>query len=279
MVGKIVMKAAAENLSSCTLELGGKSPTIVCESANIKEAANKIVWGKYLNEGQTCIAPDYILIQESIKKEFIKEVVSEIEKKYGKTLLDKKNNNNLCRIVNDRHFSRIENLVTNAVSSKAVIEHGGEFDKEACFISPTIISNLSLTDELMQEEVFGPIMPIISFNKLNDAIKIINDNEKPLALYIFSKKHKDINKILQNTSSGGVTINDTLLHISNPNLPFGGINNSGIGKSHGKWGFIDFSNEKAVMTQHLSKLSGSKLLHPPYTKWTKKLIDILMKYF
>jgi len=278
MVGKIIMKAAAEHLSSCTLELGGKSPGIVDKTANLNDAASKIVWGKYLNEGQTCIAPDYILVEESIKNDFVEKLKLEIQKKYGKDSERIKASNNLCRIVNKKQYYRLKSITENAISNKAKVEFGNVFNEEENYICPTILSNISLDDELMNEEIFGPIMPIITFNNIDEAITLINSKEKPLSLYIFSRKKININKVLNETSSGGVCINEVLLHILNPNLPFGGVNNSGIGKSHGKWGFIDFSNEKAVLKQHIS-FSASKLLYPPYTKWTKKIIDLTMKWF
>lgn len=273
-VGKIIMKAAATHLSSCTLELGGKSPCIVDESANLKIAAAKIVWGKYLNEGQTCIAPDYILVHESVKEKFIACVKSEIEKKYGATDLKRIASNNLCRIINDKNYDRLKTLMEGVGN----VEYGATFNDDERYISPTILSNVSLEDDIMKEEIFGPIMPMIPFKSIDEAIDLVNSKEKPLALYIFSKKNKNINKVLNETSSGGVCVNEVLLHITNPNLPFGGVNNSGIGKSHGKWGFIDFSNEKAVLKQHLP-FGASQLLHPPYSKFTKIVIDLTMKYF
>jgi len=277
-VGKIIMKAASNYLASCTLELGGKSPGIIDATANIDDAVSKIVWGKYLNEGQTCIAPDYILVEESIKRKFIEKVKKEIEKKYGSSDSNRKQGNNLCRIVNTKHFERIKYLTENALKNNSKLEYGASFDESENYISPTILSNVSLDDKIMEEEIFGPIMPVISFKNIEEAISLVNSKEKPLALYVFSKKSKNINKVLNETSSGGVCVNDVLLHILNPNLPFGGVNNSGIGKSHGKWGFIDFSNEKAVLKQHLS-FGATKLLYPPYTKWTKKIIELTMKWF
>lgn len=277
-VGKIIMTAAAKNLSSCTLELGGKSPAIIDKSANLKNAASKIVWAKYLNEGQTCIAPDYILVEKSIKQGFIELLIQEIKKKYGENSEKIKQSNNLCRIINKKQFNRLKNLIQEAIYKNAKLEFGNEFSEEDNYICPTILSDVSLETKLLQEEIFGPIMPIVTFNEIEDAISIINSKEKALSLYIFSKTNKNIEKVLMQTSSGGVCINEILLHILNPNLPFGGINNSGIGKSHGKWGFIDFSNEKSVLKQHFS-FSATKLLYPPYTKWTKKIIELTMKWF
>jgi aldehyde dehydrogenase (NAD+) len=277
-VGKIVMEAASKHLTSCTLELGGKSPTIVDETANMKEAASKIVWGKYLNEGQTCIAPDYVLVHRSKKDDLIKAMKDEIEQKYGEDAASRMENNNLCRMVNAKHFSRVKALSDDAIKDGAVLEIGGSYRDEDNFIDPTILSNVSMDSEIMSEEIFGPVMPVITYSTLEEATQIINGKERPLALYIFSNKNKNIDYILQHTAAGGTCINDTILHILQPNLPFGGVNNSGIGKSHGKWGFIDFSNERAVLRQHF-RFGMSLLLHPPYNKFSKFVIDMTMKYF
>lgn len=277
-VGKIVMEAASKHLTTCTLELGGKSPTIVDETANIKEAATKIVWGKYLNEGQTCIAPDYILVHESKKSALIEAMKTEIEKKYGTDTKARLEGNNLSRMVNSKHYKRVQELTDDAVSKGAKVEIGGQFEDGQNFIDPTIISEVSNDSRIMHEEIFGPIMPVLGFAKLEEAMQIINSKEKPLALYIFSKKEKNIKYIMNNSSAGGTCINETLLHISHPSLPFGGINNSGVGKGHGKWGFIDFSNERSVLRQHF-RFSMSQLLHPPYNKFTKFVIDMTMKWF
>lgn len=278
-VGKVVMKAAAEHLSSVTLELGGKSPTIIDQSANLKDAASKIAWGKFLNEGQTCIAPDYILIHESAKDKFVSYLKETIESRFGKDAEAIKASANLCRIVNVKHFDRIKGLTDEAIKNNAVVEFGADFDASQNYISPTIIriNNLSDNDKLMEEEIFGPILPLVTFKTIDEAIAIVNSKEKPLALYIFSKTSKNIDKVLNETSSGGVCVNEVLMHITNPNLPFGGVNNSGIGKSHGKWGFVDFSNEKAVLKQHLP-IGASRLLYPPYTKLTKFVIDFTMRW-
>ena len=278
MVGKIVMEAASKHLTSCTLELGGKSPTIVDETANLKEAATKIVWGKYLNEGQTCIAPDYILAHESVKDTLVQEMKIQINKKYGADEAARKSNGNLTRIVNTKHFNRIKDLTDAAITDGAKVETGATYDDADNYIDPTILTNVSKNSTIMEEEIFGPIMPIITFKTLEEAVGLINEKEKPLALYIFSKKNKNIDYLMQHTSAGGTCINDTVLHILQPNLPFGGVNNSGIGKSHGKWGFVDFSNERSVLRQHFS-FGMSQLLHPPYSKFTKTLIDITMKWF
>lgn len=278
MVGKIVMEAASKHLTTCTLELGGKSPTIVDETANINEAARKIVWGKYLNEGQTCIAPDYILVDKKIQSKLVEAMKAEIEKKYGPDKNARMQGGNLCRMVNAKHYKRVQSLTDDAVDKGASVAIGGHYDDNENYIDPTILSDVSLDAKIMNEEIFGPIMPLVSYTSLEEAMQIIKDKERPLALYIFSKKEKNIRYIMEHSTAGGTCINDTILHITQPNLPFGGINNSGIGKSHGKWGFVDFSNERAVMRQHLP-FSMSQLLHPPYNKLTKFVIDMTMKWF
>ncbi|MCD8528516.1 MAG: aldehyde dehydrogenase family protein, partial [Chitinophagales bacterium] len=258
--------------------LGGKSPTIVDETANLKLTAKKIVWGKYLNEGQTCIAPDYVLVQSSIKDKLVAAMKEEIAKKYGSNEQERIQNGFLSRIVNSKQFNRLQSAMADAIEEGAIVEAGGTADDNQNYIDPTILSNVSLHSNLMQEEIFGPILPLVTFNTLEEAVKLINGKEKPLALYIFSTKEKNINFLMEHTSAGGTCINETLLHITHTNLPFGGVNNSGIGKSHGKWGFIDFSNERSVLRQHLP-FAMSQLLHPPYNKWTKRMIDMTMKWF
>jgi aldehyde dehydrogenase (NAD+) len=277
-VGKLVMEAASKHLTSCTLELGGKSPSIVDETANIEEAAKKIVWGKYLNEGQTCIAPDYVLVHHSKQSALIEAMKKQVQKKYGEQTSQRMESNNLCRMVNAKHYSRVKGLADAAIADGAVLEMGGNYQSEENFIDPTILSNVSKSSSIMHEEIFGPIMPVLSFQTLEEAVALIQDKERPLALYIFSKKEKNIEYLMQHTSAGGTCINDTILHITQPNLPFGGVNNSGLGKSHGKWGFVDFSNERSVLRQHFS-FGMSQLLHPPYTKFTQFVIDMTMRFF
>ncbi len=278
MVGRIVMEAASKHLTTCTLELGGKSPTIVDDTANIQEAAKKIVWGKFLNEGQICIAPDYILVHQSIQSKLVAAMKVEIDKKYGADAQTRMQGGSIGRMVNAKHYQRVQRLADGAVSDGAVVEIGGTFVDEENYIDPTILTNVSPDSKIMEEEIFGPLMPMMTFQTLEEAVAIINDKEKPLALYIFSKKEKNIDFLLNHTSAGGTCVNETILHITQPNLPFGGVNNSGVGKGHGKWGFVDFSNERSVLRQHFS-FGMSQLLHPPYNKFSKFVIDMTMKFF
>lgn len=238
-VGKIVMEKAAKNLTPVTLELGGKSPCIVDSDANINLAAKRIVWGKFLNAGQTCVAPDYICLHKNIKEKFLKALVNEIRSQFGN---DIKKSVDYPRVVNTMSLNRFAQYLNDGE-----IYFGGEIDKETLYMEPTILTNAKLDSSIMIEEIFGPILPIIEFDDLNQIINIVNDREKPLALYYFSESNKKIEYIIEKTSAGGVTINDTIIHVANGNLPFGGVGPSGLGKYHGKESFNTFSHIKPVM--------------------------------
>jgi aldehyde dehydrogenase (NAD+) len=274
-VGKVVMRAAAEYLTSVTLELGGKSPVIIDETANIDAAVKKMTWGKFLNVGQTCIAPDYVLIHESKKDEFVAKFKTNLDKSFG---ADPKQSMDLSRIINNKHFKRIKALLADAVKDGAVIEVGGQDDESQNYIAPTLITNVSLESKIMKEEIFGPVLPIMTYKNLDDALKIVNEKEKPLALYVFSGKSKVADYVVDNTSAGGTCINDNLVHITQPNLPFGGVNNSGIGKSMGYYGFKEFSNERAVLKALHSGSIATPLWYP-YGKLTKGITELMLKYF
>jgi aldehyde dehydrogenase (NAD+) len=272
-VGKLVMENASKNLASVTLELGGKSPVVVDSKIDLKIAASRILWGKILNAGQTCIAPDYLFLPESRLDAFLAEA-----KKAVNSFLSENPgiSPDFCRIINAKHLKRIQKLVRDAVRGGAQIELGGEFNLKEKFISPTIITNVDKKSGIMNEEIFGPVLPIILYTDLREVIHHINNGEKPLAMYIFSRNKTFINALLKNTTSGGTCINDVILQVGNNNLPFGGVNQSGIGNYHGKFGFITFSHERAVMKQ--SYHSVISLLYPPYNKWVKKLINFIIKY-
>ncbi|RYU94827.1 aldehyde dehydrogenase family protein [Emticicia agri] len=271
-IGKVVMQAAARHLASVTLELGGKSPTIVDETADIKFAAQTIAAEKFLNNGQTCIAPDYILIHRSKTSQFLEEMGKYIEKMYGS---DVSKSPDYCRVVNNRHYKRVKGLINDAVEKGAKIAIGGNTIDAENFIEPTVVSQVNAEMQIMQEEIFGPVLPILAFDKLEEVSTYINNSEKPLALYIFSKKRSHIDFILQNTSSGAVVINETTIHYLQNNLPFGGVNNSGIGKSFGKYGFEEFSNKKAVVE---NKFSTFSMFHPPATNRVVKMLDMVIKW-
>jgi aldehyde dehydrogenase (NAD+) len=276
-VGKIVMRAAAENLSSVTLELGGKSPTIIDETANLEDAAKRIAFGKFLNNGQTCIAPDYIFIKDSSQKKFIELLKSEVQKSFGVNGTIEIASPNYSRVINEKHFDRLEQLISDATAKGAKIEWSGSTSKSDRFMHPVILSNVSMDSKIMEEEIFGPVLPIITYSSIDEIIELINTKPKPLALYIFSASNKFQQRIMEETSAGSVCINDCVLQFTHPNLPFGGVNNSGIGKSHGKYGFKAFSNEKPVLKQR-SGFSMPYLLHPPYTSRVKKLVDIMIRW-
>lgn len=273
-VGKIVMSAAAKNLASVTLELGGKSPTVIDSTANIDKSAKKIVWGKYMNAGQICVSPDYVLIDEVKKLEFLESCKKWIKHFYTEEPKDSKS---FARIVTLKHFERLKSYIENAENFNAKIEVGGQLDSDSKYIAPTIISNLKDEATLLQEEIFGPILPIVTFKTLDEAINYINAKERPLALYIYSKSKANTKKVIQHTRAGGTCINNNIIHYANHNLPFGGTNNSGIGKSHGFFGFEAFSNKRAVVKQHT--FGVTELLFPPYTNLKEKLARLTIKWF
>jgi aldehyde dehydrogenase (NAD+) len=273
-VGKVIMRAAAEYLTPVTLELGGKSPAIIDETANISAAAKKLTWGKWLNVGQTCIAPDYVLIHESKKDEFIKKMKETITHSFG---ANPQASPDMARIVNNKNFLRLKGLLDEAIKTGAKVEVGGESTEAENYIAPTVLTNVSLDSKVMHEEIFGPILPVVSYKNLDEAMAIVNSKEKPLSLYVFSSSSKNQKFVLNNSSAGGTCINDNLVHISNPYLPFGGVNNSGIGKSTGHFGFKEFSNERAVL-KALHSGSVSTPLWFPYGKMGQAITDILMKY-
>ncbi|UZR95559.1 aldehyde dehydrogenase family protein [Chondrinema litorale] len=277
VVGKIVMKAAAQHLSSITLELGGKSPVIIDESADVNDAAEKITWGKLINNGQTCISPDYLLIHKDKKAEFVQNVKSRINQFYNQDGKGVESSNDYCRIINEKHYQRVSDLIGDALDRGAVLEEGGNTNSESNYIAPTLLSNVTLDTQIMEDEIFGPVLPIITYDHIDEAIKIIRSKEKPLSLYIFSKSKKAQKYILKNTSAGGTAVNDVILHIAHNDLPFGGVNNSGIGKSHGKYGYLAFSNERAVLYQRIG-LTSAKPFYPPYDSKVKKMIDLLLKW-
>ena len=238
-VGKIVAKAAAENLTPVTLELGGKNPCIVDETANLRLAAKRIVWGKFINAGQTCIAPDYILIQKDMKIHFVTYLMEEITLAYGKKMEESPD---FARIINIKNWLRLTNMLQNEK-----IIFGGETDAELNYIAPTLIDEPILDSAVMQEEIFGPILPLLSYETEEDIAKIVNNYEKPLGFYVFSENHKFAQKLITNYSFGGGCINDTVIHFSNKRLPFGGVGHSGIGAYHGKLSFDVFSHHKGVV--------------------------------
>ena len=276
-VGKIVMKAASNHLATVTLELGGKSPTIIDESADLADAAAKIAWGKFINNGQTCIAPDYLLIHETRFEAFRDLLAKCIRASYGETSEQRESSPDYARIVNANHFQRLKHLLDETLAMGAELVQGGASNAETQYLEPTLLANVDPASPAMTEEIFGPILPMIPYRDLNEALAIINAKHKPLALYIFSTSKQTIDRILSNTSAGGSCINEVAAHFLHANLPFGGINNSGIGNAHGEYGFKAFSHERAVLSHH--RFSALKLMAPPYGKRAKRLIDLTLKYF
>lgn len=273
-VGKLVMKAASEHLSSVTLELGGKSPVIIDDTSNLDKAVRKVIFGKFLNAGQTCIAPDYVFVNETITSEFIAAFKTYLSEFYSE---HPASSESFGRIVNQKHFERLKGYLKDAQSRNANIMFGGNLDDADNYIAPTLVFDISEESELMQNEIFGPILPVKTYQSTDEVISYMNSKEKPLALYIFSKNKKRINDIISNTRAGSTCINHNLLQFLNHNLPFGGSNNSGIGKSHGYFGFLEFTNQRSVLKQHT--IGAVDLLVPPYTNFKQKLVDLTIKWF
>jgi aldehyde dehydrogenase (NAD+) len=268
-VGKLVMAAAAKHLTSITLELGGKSPTVVNETADITLAAENLIWGKFINSGQTCIAPDHIFVQTKVKAKFIKACQAALSKYYGAPV-KRVHNADLTHIVNTRHTQRLADLLADAQKRGARVIVGGQVDVHECMVAPTLLDGVNGDMRIMQEEIFGPLLPIVEYSDINEVIAQINANPKPLALYVYSGDEKRANQIIAQTSSGGACINQCMMHNVQGNLPFGGVNNSGIGSTHGYHGFKAFSHERSVLTA--GRLRLEKLFAPPYTAMRFKLI-------
>jgi aldehyde dehydrogenase (NAD+) len=265
-VGKIVMTSAAKNLTPVTLELGGKSPAIVHESANLTTAARRISWGKFINAGQTCIAPDYVVVHESIKDAFLFELKKVIRDFYGE---DASSHPRYCRIINDRHFQRLSKLM-----DKGKIIYGGRSNSADRYIEPTIQYPTDWKEPIMQDEIFGPILPIITYSDLNDVISKINERPKPLSLYLFIENKIVRRRIINEISFGGGAINNTIMHFISPFLPFGGVGASGMGKYHGKYSFDTFSHSKSIL-KSLSIADPVALAYPNKTLFMKIVNKIM----
>ncbi len=276
-IGKIVMKAAAEHLSSVTLELGGKSPTVIDDTANLYDAAKRIAFGKFINNGQTCIAPDYVLIHESKKEKFVALLKENIQSQFGEGNKIDEHSKDYARIINQKHFQRIDSLVHDAIQKGAKVELDGSKNEVTRFLSPVILSNVAMNSNIMEEEIFGPVLPVITYTNDNEVVQIINSKPKPLGMYIFSNNKKFREALISRTSAGAVCINDCVIQFTHPDLPFGGVNNSGIGKAHGHYGFLSFSNEKPSIRQKRG-LSSTYFFYPPYTPLKKKLIDFILRW-
>jgi aldehyde dehydrogenase (NAD+) len=265
-VARIVMRAAAEHLTPVTLELGGKSPAIVSRNANVDVAAKRIAWGKFVNAGQTCIAPDYVLVERDVHDQLVAAIGNAITSFYGN---DVQASPDFTRIVNEPHFHRLEKLLHDGT-----VAVGGESDADTRYIAPTVLTGIGKDDPVMAEEIFGPILPVIAVDSLDEAMAFVNESsaqgDKPLALYTFSESDAENDRVLASCTSGGACVNGTLLHISNPNLPFGGVGESGMGAYHGKFGFDTFSHHRSVHSR--STKIDPALMYPPYTAKKEKLL-------
>ncbi|XP_066260449.1 aldehyde dehydrogenase, dimeric NADP-preferring-like isoform X2 [Euwallacea similis] len=270
-VGKIIYAAAAKHLTPVTLELGGKSPVYLDDSADVYLAAKRIMWGKCLNAGQSCIQPDYLLCSEFIRDKFIQAAKTVVKEWYGG---DAAKSPYFCRIINDNHFKRIQKLLQGKK-----VAMGGQTDATQRFIEPTILIDVKADDDVMQEEIFGPVLPILTVATPEEAIEFINAREKPLTLYVFSTSKMEQDKFIKGTTSGALDINEVMMHYSCPTLPFGGVGESGIGRYHGKYSFQTFSHQKAVLGKKLSRLEEATLQgrYPPYTERNLNLISTVTK--
>lgn len=266
-VGKIVLEKAAKNLIPVTLELGGKSPCIVDETANLKLAAKRLVFGKYLNSGQTCVAPDYLLVQENVKDKFLEYLKYWIDRMFGSEPLK---NQDYSRIINEKHYERIMKLIEGETIIK-----GGYGNKERLFIAPTILDNITEKSPIMQEEIFGPVLPVLTYQYLKEAEDFIKKGEKPLALYFFTGKKQREKKILKEVSFGGGCINDTIIHLATSRMGFGGVGASGMGSYHGKRSFDTFSHTKNIVKRYQG--IDLPIRYQPYTSGKKKLLRLFLK--
>lgn len=267
-VGRIVMQAAAENLVPVTLELGGKSPVIVAKDAHLPTACERIVWGKLMNAGQTCVAPDYVLVDRSIQEEFLQGLEGAIRRFYGE---DAQQSPDYGRIVNEGHIRRLSRILEK---DRAFVRCGGRVDAADRYIEPTILCPDGMDAACMQEELFGPLLPVFAYDDLTEALETINKGEKPLALYVFSQNKALVRRVLDSTASGGVSVNDTIGHILDPDLPFGGVGQSGMGAYHGHAGFLTFSHRRSVLHRGLFPMRAA---FPPFSEAGERIVRRLMR--
>ena len=266
-VGKLVMEKAAKNLTPVTLELGGKSPCIVDETADLKVAARRLAFGKFLNSGQTCVAPDYLLIQSSVKDRFLKLFRAETRRMYGKNPLE---NPDYPKIINEKHFNRIKGLMNSGT-----IFMGGEARERTLQIAPTVLDQVKPSDPVMQEEIFGPVLPVLTFETIDEAERFVLEREKPLACYIFTRNKETEKRLLGSLSFGGGCINDTIIHLATSRMGFGGVGNSGMGSYHGKKSFETFSHEKSIVKKY--NWIDMPIRYQPYRKWKEQLLRLFLK--
>jgi aldehyde dehydrogenase (NAD+) len=276
-VGRIVAEAAAKHLATTTLELGGKSPAVVDDSADLATTANRLVWGKFVNAGQTCIAPDYVLVSEQRRAALVDELRRSIAAMYGASDDDRRKSPDLCRIINARNFDRLKKMLDDSVGQGARVEVGGGSDAGERYIAPTVLSNVSLDAPVMAEEIFGPILPILTDTTRDEVPPLITARDKPLALYVFAQDQRAIDAVLAGTTAGGSCVNNAMIHFANPNLPFGGVGASGSGSYHGMYGFKAFSHERAVLRQ--GRVDVLKSVYPPYGPKVTRMVKWMFKLF
>jgi aldehyde dehydrogenase (NAD+) len=272
-IGKVVMAAAARHLSSVTLELGGKCPSVVDASADIELAVKTIAWAKFANSGQTCIAPDHVYLHTDIAHEFTERFKALLDALYGEGAAAK--SAPLGRVINARHTARIGALIDDAKRRGAHVLYGGLVDEAAHFVAPTLIADVPRGAAIMTDEIFGPVLPLVVFSTIDEVIEQINEMPKPLAIYIWSRNRTQCDRIIENTSAGGTCINHQSIQFLHHNLPFGGVNNSGIGSYHGEWGIKAFSHERAIVRTNMM-LAG--IFFPPYTPWTQRIVNFVLRF-
>lgn len=261
-VGHKVMAAAAKHLSTVTLELGGKSPAFVDRSADLATAADRIAWGRFVNAGQTCVAPDYVWVHEAVERPFLEALRASVERAYGATEEARQQSPDFARIIDDQSFRRLQDQVERTVAGGAKVELGARFEASERYVAPTVLSDVSLDSPIMEDEIFGPVLPVLRYRQLEETYAFIERRGKPLALYLFGTDPAVTEHVMANTSAGGTVLNNVVLHLANPNLPFGGVGASGQGSYHGHSGFRAFSHERSVLRQGRPALS--RLLFPPY---------------
>jgi len=276
-IGRRVMKAAAEHLASVTLELGGKSPALVDATAPLDRAAERIAWSKFVNAGQTCIAPDYVLAEASVEDELVERLRDTVHRFYGPSPATQQASDDYARLAYDDHFDAVVDLLTDALESGGRVAFGGQHDAETRFVAPTVLTDVPLDASIMQEEIFGPLLPVISYETLDDALRIVNDRPPPLSFYVFTERTATEAAVLGRTTAGSTCINEGFIHFNHPELPFGGKGESGIGRGHGRRGFEAFSNERAVLRRSYAT-SLLRPLFPPYGPLAKAIVDKLLRY-
>lgn len=273
-IGKKIMAAAAKNLTPVTLELGGKTPAIVDRSANLKEAVRRIVWARFFNSGQVCISPDYVLVEDAIADQFLDLVKAQIIQFYGENPAQ---SNQLSHLIHQAQYNKITHMISDAIGKGAKLAAGGKVVVDRLFVDPTVLTGVTLDMDVMKDEIFGPILPILRWKTSDEAIQVIRQLDRPLAFYIFSQQKSAIAKFISNSRAGTTGINETFIQFVHPELPFGGIGHSGMGKAHGQYGFDTFSNERSFI-QQTWRFNAARFTHPPYNSFSRWLANVIIKW-